>query len=126
MYMIASLKFNIDISHSFLIAGHTQNEDDSMHALIERQTKNKMLYTPDQWYTAFRFAKSDENPYKVTEVSQDLIKDFKSQLKCIKNWTTTNDGHKMPWNKVTEIVVKAENPYRIFYKTSYQEDAYKQ
>ncbi|XP_037300938.1 uncharacterized protein LOC119191153, partial [Manduca sexta] len=77
MYMLASLKFNIDISHRFLIVGHTQNEGDSMHALIERQTKDKLLYTPDQWYTAFRFAKSDDKPYKVIEVSQDLIKDFK-------------------------------------------------
>ncbi|CAF4819823.1 unnamed protein product [Pieris macdunnoughi] len=125
MYMIASSKFSIDISHRFLIVGHTQNEGDSMHALIERQTKDKMLYTPDQWYTAFRFAKSDEKPYKVIEVSQDLIKDFKSKLRLINNWTTTNDGSKMPWNRVTEVVVKAENPFRVFYKTTYQDDAYK-
>ncbi|KAH9643177.1 hypothetical protein HF086_010629 [Spodoptera exigua] len=111
---------------SFSSSGpHSKNEGDSMHALIERQTKDKMLYTPDQWYTAFRFAKSDEKPYKVTEVSQDLIKDFKSKLKLINNWTTTNDGSKMPWNKVTEVLVKAEYPFRLFYKTSYQDDAYK-
>ncbi|KAH9643194.1 hypothetical protein HF086_012856 [Spodoptera exigua] len=125
MYMLASSKFFIDIGHRFLVVGHTQNEGDSMHALIERQTKDKMLYTPDQWYTAFRFAKSDEKPYKVTEVSQDLIKDFKSKLKLINNWTTTNDGSKMPWIKVMEVLVKAEYPFRLFYKTSYQDDAYK-
>lgn len=124
MYMLASSKFNIDISHRFLVVSHTPNEGDSMHALIERQTKDKLLYTPDQWYTAFRFAKSDENPYNVVEVSQELIKDFKSQIKSMSNWITTNDGSRMPWNKVTEIVVKASHPFKIFYKTSYRDDDY--
>ncbi|KAF9411132.1 hypothetical protein HW555_009994 [Spodoptera exigua] len=51
--------------------------------------------------------------------------DFKSKLKLINNWTTTNDGSKMPWIKVMEVLVKAEYPFRLFYKTSYQDDAYK-
>lgn len=39
MYVYASCKFNVDIKHSFLEVGHTQNEGDSVHATIERHAK---------------------------------------------------------------------------------------
>lgn len=124
MYMMASYKYKIQISHRFLIVGHTQNEGDSMHALIERQTRDKILYIPAQWYTAFQFAETDEKPYKVTEVSQDIVMDFKNMLKRVNNWSVSCDGSKMQWNKVTEIRIVAENPYKLFYKTSYMQDSY--
>lgn len=52
MYMYACYKFKIShhITHRFLVVGHTQNEGDSMHALIEKKTKDKVIYIPDQWY----------------------------------------------------------------------------
>ncbi|KAF9797297.1 hypothetical protein SFRURICE_006279, partial [Spodoptera frugiperda] len=48
----------------------------------------------------------------------------KKDIKSMSNWITTNDGSRMPWNKVTEIVVKASHPFKIFYKTSYRDDDY--
>lgn len=35
MYMHAAILYNVSIHHSFLEVGHTQNEGDSVHALIE-------------------------------------------------------------------------------------------
>ncbi|XP_050672766.1 uncharacterized protein LOC126970716 [Leptidea sinapis] len=124
MYMMASYKYKIKISHRFLIVGDTQNEGDSMHALIERQTKDKILYTPAQWYMAFQFAKTDDKPYKVTEVSQDIVMDFKTMLTKVNNWNFACDGSKMQWNKVTEIKIEPENPYKLCFKTSYMADSY--
>lgn len=41
LYLYASLVLNIyTIRHKFLIVGHTQNEGDSMHSVIEGQKKN--------------------------------------------------------------------------------------
>lgn len=38
LYLYASLVLNINtIRHKFLIVGHTQNEGNSMHSVIERQ-----------------------------------------------------------------------------------------
>lgn len=48
MYMYCSWKFNVDITHIFLVVGHTQNEGDSIHSVIERKTRNVLIYTPDQ------------------------------------------------------------------------------
>lgn len=35
MYMHAAILYNVSIHHSFLEVGHTPNEGDSVHALIE-------------------------------------------------------------------------------------------
>lgn len=51
LYQYAIKKGCIEtITHRFFETGHSQNEGDSMHSLIERSMKNKVLYTPDQVY----------------------------------------------------------------------------
>ena len=47
MYLFASTKYKVFVSHRFLEVGHTQNEGDSMHALIERRSKNVSVFSPD-------------------------------------------------------------------------------
>jgi len=43
-------KFDVDIiTHSFLEVGHTQNENDAVHAAIERASRKISLFVPDQW-----------------------------------------------------------------------------
>ncbi|CAH2092579.1 unnamed protein product [Euphydryas editha] len=102
MYLIAAKKFNVNISHKFLEKGHTQNENDSIHALIERSSKNKEIYTPDQWFALVRWAKDTGNPYIVKEVSIEDILDFKKLL-AGKNWTKDERNLKVMWSRVREI-----------------------
>lgn len=53
MYIRALQKYKLDkIEHFFLESGHTQNENDSVHSLIERKTKHFEIYSPQQWYSA--------------------------------------------------------------------------
>lgn len=59
MYLHTSDRFKVNVSHRFLEKGHTQNEADSVHALIERTAKNKLIYIPDEWYTLVRWAKQN-------------------------------------------------------------------
>lgn len=49
VYLFAAKKYKVSITHRFLEKGHTQNEGDSVHALIERSSHSKMIYTPDEW-----------------------------------------------------------------------------
>ena len=37
------------ITHSFLEVGHTQNENDAIHSVIERAVRKLQIYTPEQW-----------------------------------------------------------------------------
>ncbi|XP_022824803.1 uncharacterized protein LOC111355254 [Spodoptera litura] len=69
-YMYISKCYGIDITHRFMEQGHTQNEGDSVHALIERESKRKLIYTPDQWYALVRWAKAEGRPYNVVEVTK--------------------------------------------------------
>ena len=52
------------ITHKYLIKGHTQNEGDSAHSLIERETKRLLkrgpMYTPEAFESAIRGAKKKE------------------------------------------------------------------
>ena len=56
------------ICHYYLERGHTENEGDSVHALIERSAKRVNVHGPSQWYTLVRMAKKKGEPYSVTEI----------------------------------------------------------
>lgn len=121
LYMHACKKFNIDITHRFLESGHTQQEADSVHALVERSSKGKIIYTPDQWYALVRWAKTNSSPYKVTEVTQDMIFDFKTLLDD-RNWKKNIENQDVKWNKIKEIYIKKIDPNVILYKYELDSD----
>lgn len=53
-----SNKLNVNIRHSFLEVGHTQNKGDSVHATIENQAKKEeKIFTEDKWCTVIKNAK---------------------------------------------------------------------
>ena len=45
------------ITHKFLEKGHTENEGDSMHSVIEKSIGKIPVYIPHQYYTLVRSAK---------------------------------------------------------------------
>lgn len=61
-YSYMSQKLDVDICHTFLEKGHTQNEGDSVHSAIEKQKKKSIVYVPSEWYTIIRNAKRTEKP----------------------------------------------------------------
>lgn len=64
------------IEIKFLEVGHTQMEVDSMHSVIERNKKNKTIYSPLEWPAIVRSAKRT-NPYEVTVMEYDQFYDLK-------------------------------------------------
>lgn len=76
LYAISHLDIN-SITHKYLIKGHTQNEGDSAHSLIERQVKRLLksgpIYVPETFLTAVRTAKKKGDPFNVQEL---CYKDF--------------------------------------------------
>ena len=74
LYLYAVNRFeNIHaITHKFLIKGHTQNEGDSAHSLIERQMKRLLksgpIYVPESFVTAIRMARKTGTPFSVHEM----------------------------------------------------------
>lgn len=62
LYAVSKLKINYSITHKYLIKGHTQNEGDSAHSLIERQVKRLLrsgsIYVQESFVAAIRIAKN--------------------------------------------------------------------
>lgn len=68
LYAMCHTKIN-SITHKYLTVGHTQNESDSMHSVIEmakkRALKSGSIYIPAQWPPLIRTARKEGQPYKV-------------------------------------------------------------
>lgn len=120
MLIFASMMFKLKITYRFLECGHTQNEGDSMHSVIENASKNRTIYTPDDWIRIMKHAKQ-ENPYDVTEVIQDQIFDFKFFVDKINTKVDINNK-KIPWSKIREIYVTHEAENKLFYKREFKDD----
>lgn len=72
MYAVQTLRIN-SITHKFLIAGHTQNEGDNVHSVIEKSIKRSLksgpIYVLYQYVSLIRGAQKNGNPYKVFEMT---------------------------------------------------------
>lgn len=71
MYVMASIRFQIKITHRYLEVVHTHMECDSIHATIEKSVKYTDIFVPSEWYQAMRTAKKKRNFYKVKEISHE-------------------------------------------------------
>jgi hypothetical protein len=97
-----SVKYNVNITIRYLQTGHTQMEADSMHSLIERQSKGKTIFVPQQWFDIMREAKQTGKSYNVKEMSQNDFLNYKD-LVTKQNWEKSTSGQKPMWSKVKEV-----------------------
>ncbi|KAL4152823.1 hypothetical protein QTP88_000656 [Uroleucon formosanum] len=127
-YIFALRKFDLNsITHKFLIKGHTQNEGDSVHSLIERKTKQALksgpIYTPEGLVSLIRTAKRIGEPFSVNELSYEDFFDLKllaseiGSLRIVKN--TQNQPVK--FKEIKMLKVQKDYPNSFFYKHSYGE-----
>lgn len=120
-YTYAAKKYGVTITHRFLERGHTQNEADSVHALIERNAKNKLIYTPEQWYALVRWSKVNPPYYHVVEMSITDFYNFKKLLEG-KNWLKNSNKQKMTWNKIKEVHITSNDPHLLKYRYSFESE----
>lgn len=122
MFAFAARFFQIDITHRFLEKGHTQNEGDSMHAVIENAKKRQsVIYVPEQWITLIRMAKTTGKVYDVTEMSQEDFFNFKISADE-QNWKNDNDKNSIKISKIKEIKFSSTEPNRVNFKYDFSSD----
>nr|CAH7766115.1 unnamed protein product [Callosobruchus chinensis] len=107
MYAVQHFDWLESITHKYLIKGHSQNEGDSAHSLIERQIK--------------RSAKKSGQPYKVDELCHKDIFDLK-QLASDIGFTSypkkNTDGDPLKISEIKVLKIMKDSPETILYKTS--------
>ena len=130
-YAYAVFKMGVkSITHKFLIRGHSQNEGDSVHSVIEKQIKRHVrsgpIYTPQQYSTLIRTAKKTGQPYKVQEMTHEKFYDLKAlQEEWGNNFNLDDDRNQVKWHDIKMIRVEKESPGAFFYKTSYADTNFK-
>ena len=85
LYLYVITNFPVEsIMHKFLIKGHTQNEGDSAHSLIERRVKRLRkggpIFVSETLVTAIRSAKKTGQPFNVREIQYDDFKSIESLI----------------------------------------------
>nr|CAI5821986.1 unnamed protein product [Callosobruchus analis] len=131
LYAISHFKYIRSITHKYLITGHSQNEGDSAHSVIERQITRHLksaIYTPEQYYTLIRTAKKTGKPYKVKEMCYSDVFDLKNLVSQMEynNFSKNTDDDAFKLSGLKICMVSKDNLHTVFYKTSYTEEEYKQ
>ena len=100
--------------------GHTETENDSVHATIEIKTRRIELYTPTQRYAAVRTARVCKDPYKVIELTDDDIINFKNMSeRVVKYLLIDGNGDQVLWSKVRQVSTCEDEPQVIVVKTEF-------
>lgn len=122
-YAVSTLPIR-SITHKFLIRGHTQNEADSVHSVIEknirRAKKSGPIYTPDQYVALIRNAKKTGNKFTVNEMNFNTFYD----LKLLSNDINLNTGKNIDGETIRisdiKVVKFTKDADTYFYKTTYK------
>ena len=128
-YAVEHLNIN-SITHKFLIHGHSQNEGDNVHSVIEKNVRKHIrsgpIYVPDKYSTLIRTAKKTGMPYSVHELSYDDFYDLKTlPAQLGKNFNINTEKSKFHWHDIKMLRVDKQSPRKFFFKTSYEDQTYK-
>ena len=121
LYAVKELDVN-SITHKYLVKGHTQNEGDAAHSLIERQNKRLLksgpIYVPETFATAIRTAKKKGDPFNVFHLGFD---DFYN-IKSIANDIGPMNVKDLKISDIKVLKVTKESPSTVLYKHSYADE----
>nr|CAH7766802.1 unnamed protein product [Callosobruchus chinensis] len=127
LYAVSTFRNIESITHKFLVQGHTQNEGDNVHSLIEKEIKKNLksgpIYTPQQYIPLIKCAKKSGKPFIIHELGFDFFKDLKHlQENWGYNYNENDKREPVIWNDIKIFRFCKGEPFTVFYKTSYAED----
>lgn len=131
MYLYAVQNFKIrSITHKFLIRGHTQNEGDNVHSVIEKAVKRALklgpIYIPGDYVRIIQSARKTGNPYIVSEMCHDDFMDLKNLTQQLgSNFNKTSDNDTIKTGDIKVVRVQKSEPSMLYVKTSYEQKEYK-
>ncbi|GFO47905.1 tRNA uridine 5-carboxymethylaminomethyl modification enzyme mnmg [Plakobranchus ocellatus] len=90
--------------------GHSKNENDSVHATIERVSKHLDIYTTPHWAGVISAAKRTKSHYIVKELDEHCFFDFKQVAGHLKNFDLDVDRQKVQWLNIKSMKITKESP----------------
>lgn len=106
-YFLHNSKNINEIKLTYLVAGHTYMPVDSMHAVIEKYSRNVTVQAPSEWPTIIRNARRRPKPYEVITCNRLDFKDWKAVTFSSKK-LATKSGDALKFSEIKVIKLSKE------------------
>ena len=125
-----------ELTLNFFVSGHSQNENDNAHSVIETTARKHTIYTLAQWETAIQFA-FKKNPVEQSLLNHQDVINFQSKeaypdyADLLTDKVHVNDvklpkkESKVYWSKIMRIKFSGENREKMMFKYHYGDDEWK-
>ena len=118
----------------FLVTGHSYNENDNCHSVIEKEASQSTVFTPEQWECIILNALTKKRrQVAITAMQHSDFHNFKfgPHLELFRNIlkrkTTFTEGDKQEavlWSQVMHLKFTQKEPTKMFFKYSYSQEEY--
>lgn len=116
-----AIQHNVVIEQKFLEKGHTQMECDSVHAMIERKLKQRVIQLPSEYMTAIREARTKPTPLDVKYLTFETFLNYDEKSTFIYN--SIRPGKVLHDPTVSNLrALKYAPEGKIFYKLDFNDD----
>lgn len=109
------------IDHKFMTSGHSFLPNDADFGVIETFSKGRVKNVPQDWYDAIVKSKR-KKPYCLKVMEQKEILSTVTLEKAITRRRKNTLGHKVSWLKIQWLRYLKEEPFKIFYKETLNDD----
>lgn len=128
MYLYAVQTWKVkSITHKFLVRGHTQNEGDNCHSLIEKSVKRALksgpICVPADYTRIIQSARKTGNPFIVHELEHDFFTDIK-KMSYDMGFSLENvlQEHDIFFKDIRLVKLVKSTPHILYIKSSYCEE----
>lgn len=112
---------NIEVVQiNYLLPGHTYMPVDSVHAVIEKEVKNLIVWSPDQWPTYIESARKRPKPYNVNVIEHS---DFINWNTITEETFTTSSLKEFKMKDIRVATFKKNNLKKVEIKCTMKDDA---
>lgn len=127
-YVLALNPHIKEVSHKYLLRGHTHMEVDNVHSIIEREAKkcpNFQIITPWDWLQLARISGKNKD-FKIFEMTTTEFKDFNKMYNSVdsplQNIKKTQNSNKFLISQTVFMQVRQDQPGILFFKTDFNQE----
>ena len=114
-----------EITVNYLVKGHTENQADTIHSMVEAKKASAKLFLPSEWATVIRSADADNKfAIEVYEMSYGDFYDAQELFTRYKNFKIDEEGEKaVNWLNLAAIRFK-KGSVKLYHKKSHGDLVY--
>lgn len=109
------------IDHKFMASGHSYLPNDGDFGSIEQFAKGKTVYVPENWHSIITKCRR-KKPFHLKVMAKEDFFSTKPLEEAITRRQKNETGGQVQWLKIQWLRYKKDEPFKIFYKTTLNDD----